>query len=612
MGGPLLWGAPPFSTNLQNGIQLTSTGSSVQTGAVNPTSTATLGLPGSLYLNNSTGLVYIKQDSGTTTNWLAASLGTPVLASYSLSTNQSVSGGAIIKFNTLVSDASSLYSPSTGMFTFPTAGLYLFGIVTVSSGTSNVLLYKNGGTTQTYISTTSGAFGSGSLVAVVAAGDTFEFVSESSVTYSGGAAPITCSMFAVLLSGSSGGGGGSGTVTSVAQTVPSDLTVSGSPITTSGTLAITRNSQTQNLFMASPNGSSGVPTYRAVVAADIPTLNQNTTGTAASVTGTNVITNTNLAQMPTNTIKGNNTGGTANALDLTVAQVNTLLGSTPATDVQSFSSSGTWTKPSGTPKSITIYLQGSGGGGGSGRKGPTGTIQTGGGGGASGQLVQLTVLPALFGGTEAVTVGTGGSGGTAVTTTGTSGNVGGVGGFSSINNFKALGGSGGAGGASAASAAGGTAVGSTSLISMISIAGAASGATGGGTSASVTSFPIATSGGSGGGLNAAPLSFGGGNGGAYVNTGNLVNANPGGAGGAAAGSAGSPGPTYTFIGGLPTGTGGGGGGGSGTASVNGGVGGAGGSGGGGGGGGAASLDTAGNSGAGGAGGNGWVVVVTEF
>ncbi len=35
-----------------------------------------------------------------------------------------------------------------------------------------------------------------------------------------------------------GGGGGSGTVTSVAMTVPSDMTISGSPITTSGTLAL--------------------------------------------------------------------------------------------------------------------------------------------------------------------------------------------------------------------------------------------------------------------------------------------------------------------------------------------------------------------------------------
>ena len=37
-------------------------------------------------------------------------------------------------------------------------------------------------------------------------------------------------------------------------------------------------SKTANYVLASPNGSSGVPTFRAIVAADIPTLNQNTTG----------------------------------------------------------------------------------------------------------------------------------------------------------------------------------------------------------------------------------------------------------------------------------------------------------------------------------------------
>ena len=78
---------------------------------------------------------------------------------------------------------------------------------------------------------------------------------------------------------------GSGTVTSVGLTVPSDETVAGSPITTSGTLAVTRNSESANLFLASPNGAAGVPSYRAIVAADVPTLNQNTTGTAANVTG---------------------------------------------------------------------------------------------------------------------------------------------------------------------------------------------------------------------------------------------------------------------------------------------------------------------------------------
>lgn len=40
----------------------------------------------------------------------------------------------------------------------------------------------------------------------------------------------------------SGGGGGSGTVTSVAMTVPTGLSISGSPITTTGTLAVTYTS----------------------------------------------------------------------------------------------------------------------------------------------------------------------------------------------------------------------------------------------------------------------------------------------------------------------------------------------------------------------------------
>jgi len=50
-------------------------------------------------------------------------------------------------------------------------------------------------------------------------------------------------------------------------------------------------SKTANHFLAAPNGSAGVPTFRAVVAADIPTLNQNTTGTASNVTGTVAVLN---------------------------------------------------------------------------------------------------------------------------------------------------------------------------------------------------------------------------------------------------------------------------------------------------------------------------------
>jgi molybdopterin biosynthesis enzyme MoaB len=43
-----------------------------------------------------------------------------------------------------------------------------------------------------------------------------------------------------------------------------------------------------------------VPTFRAIVAADIPTLNQNTTGTASNVTGTVAIANGGTGQTTAN------------------------------------------------------------------------------------------------------------------------------------------------------------------------------------------------------------------------------------------------------------------------------------------------------------------------
>jgi hypothetical protein len=53
-------------------------------------------------------------------------------------------------------------------------------------------------------------------------------------------------------------------------------------------------SKTANHILAAPNGTAGVPTFRAMVATDVPTLNQSTTGNAATVT-----TNANLTGVVT-------------------------------------------------------------------------------------------------------------------------------------------------------------------------------------------------------------------------------------------------------------------------------------------------------------------------
>lgn len=65
---------------------------------------------------------------------------------------------------------------------------------------------------------------------------------------------------------------GTGTVTSVALSVPSWLTVSGA-VTSTGTLAITATTgQTANQVMATPDGATGAMSLRSLVANDIPNL----------------------------------------------------------------------------------------------------------------------------------------------------------------------------------------------------------------------------------------------------------------------------------------------------------------------------------------------------
>jgi hypothetical protein len=76
--------------------------------------------------------------------------------------------------------------------------------------------------------------------------------------------------------------GSGGSVTSVALSLPSIFTVSGSPITTSGTLSATLASQASNLFFASPTGAAGAPTFRSLVYADLSALVGSTSNTLAA------------------------------------------------------------------------------------------------------------------------------------------------------------------------------------------------------------------------------------------------------------------------------------------------------------------------------------------
>lgn len=80
-------------------------------------------------------------------------------------------------------------------------------------------------------------------------------------------------------------------VTSVALSLGGGLfTVSGSPVTTTGTLTGTLASQTANTVFVAPNGSAGAPTFRALAYADLPIklyVENPSTPTAPTATGTN-------------------------------------------------------------------------------------------------------------------------------------------------------------------------------------------------------------------------------------------------------------------------------------------------------------------------------------
>ena len=86
-----------------------------------------------------------------------------------------------------------------------------------------------------------------------------------------------------------------GTVTSVSGTSPVASSGGAAPvISLSSAYGDTLNPyavKTAKYFLAAPNGADGVPVFRLIVASDIPTLNQNTTGTASNVTGTVAVVN---------------------------------------------------------------------------------------------------------------------------------------------------------------------------------------------------------------------------------------------------------------------------------------------------------------------------------
>jgi len=268
----------------------------------------------------------------------------------------------------------------------------------------------------------------------------------------------------------------------------------------------------------------------------------------------------------------------------------------PAVDTQTFTSSGTWTKPTGNYRMVIVDCIGAGGGGGSGRSqsAPASTYFGGGGGGQGGRSIVMLNYAALPS-TVSVTVGAGGPGGAGASSN-ANGNDGSPGGDSFFGAYVAATGGVNGGGGSTTSGTGGRCGGGTLGPGWPhGLETTYDGAIGGNSTSTNTapSTPIMHpgAGGAGGGIGASSA-WGEGDDGGHsgygtneVTGGSVTPANEG-----ESGTAGSNG--YTLYGGL----GGGGAGGNGGNGQNGGNGGNGGAPGGGGGGSGASSGTSGTAG----------------
>ncbi|AEX56015.1 tail fiber protein [Synechococcus phage S-CBS4] len=352
------------------------------------------------------------------------------------------------------------------------------------------------------------------------------------------------------------------------------------------------NTLTATTFNGNATSASQLATARTIG------LSGDVSGSASFNGSANITISATVADDSHNHIIGN-VDGLQTALD----------GKGALVDIQEFTTTGTWTKPTGA-KMVYVECIGGGGGGGAGGNAQLSFNQpvSGGQGGAGGMRLARWFKASDLGATVTATVGGGGAGGAGLI--GGKGNGGSIGGNSSFGSYViARGGEDGLGGATYDTVGNnafylGTSVGDTSDIYY-----------NGGGNGSLIGYPGSPGryapygpGGGGGGAGANSIgSYGGGQGGggfiAYDNSRWSQDVGGGPSGGAANGGAGTSGTS---------GTGDGGGGGGGHINGNGGAGGAGAfPGGGGGGGGSTNLDTA-TVGTGGNGANGVVRVYTYF
>ena len=143
-------------------------------------------------------------------------------------------------------------------------------------------------------------------------------------------------------------------VTSVGLALPAELTVSNSPVTSTGTLTAAWASQTANKIFASPDGAAGAPSFRTMTSNDVPNLDATkiTTGTLSVSRG-----GTGSTSFSPNAVITSNAAGTA-LTSQTLNNGQIMVGSTGNAPVATTLTAGTGISITNAAGSITIGTNG--------------------------------------------------------------------------------------------------------------------------------------------------------------------------------------------------------------------------------------------------------------
>lgn len=122
---------------------------------------------------------------------------------------------------------------------------------------------------------------------------------------------------------------GMGTVTSVSLTAPPFMTQSGSPVTSSGTLALSWQNQSAGVF-AAPTSGAGQPSFRALAVADLPTIPLSKLATTGTGTSSNFLRGDGVYANVAST------SGTVTSVDMTVPSALLAVSGNPITSSGTF------------------------------------------------------------------------------------------------------------------------------------------------------------------------------------------------------------------------------------------------------------------------------------